>query len=71
MELFQKIIVGIIILVLGLLMLIRPDIIWKIEHFLSVKNGEPTEWYLAITRIIGLGFIFIAVFLTIVFLFFN
>lgn len=71
MELFQKIIVNIIILVLGLFMLIRPDIIWKMEHFLSVKNGEPTEWYLAITRIIGLGFIFIAAFLTIVFLFFN
>ena len=54
MELFQTIAVVIVLLVLGPLMLIRPDIVWKIEHFFSVKNGEPTDWYLAITRLIGI-----------------
>ncbi len=71
MELFQKIIAVIFILLSGLLMLTRPDIIWKLEHFFSVKDGEPTEWYITIVRIIGLGFIFISAFLAIVFLFFG
>lgn len=70
MELFQKIMVCILLLASGLLMLIRPDLVWKIEHFLSVQNGEPTEWYLAIVRIIGLGFILNAIFSVFVFLIF-
>lgn len=68
MKLFQELIVGIVIFALGLLMLIKPEVVWKIEHFLSVHNGEPTDWYIAIVRIIGLGFIFIAVFVIVMFI---
>ena len=67
MELFKEIAVIVILLVLGLLMLIRPDIAWKIEHLLSVKNGEATDWYLAITRLIGFACLFVAVILVFVF----
>ena len=28
-------------------------LLWRLEHFWSVKDGEPTEFYLAVSRIIG------------------
>lgn len=61
MELFQEIIACVFLLASGLLMLISPDIVWKIEHYFSVQNGDPTDWYLAIVRIIGLVFMLIAI----------
>ena len=70
MELFQEIIACVVLLASGILMLTRPDIVWKIEHFFSVQNGEPTDWYLAIVRIIGLGFLGTAIFAASVFLIF-
>lgn len=30
-----------------------PKTIWKMRHWFSVKNGEPSEGYLIITRISG------------------
>lgn len=44
----------ILLIVLGLAMLIKPEILWRIEHMLTVKNGEPTELYLALMRIGGI-----------------
>lgn len=38
---------------LGLLMLWQPRLLWRLDHFLSVKGGEPTELYLAVTRVAG------------------
>ena len=70
MELFQKIIACIFLLTSGTLMLVRPDVVWKIEHYFTVQNGEPTDWYLAIVRIIGLIFVFIAVIGVLIFLVF-
>ena len=32
----------------------RPRWIWKIDHFLSVKNGEPTDLYIAIVVTAGI-----------------
>lgn len=46
----------ILLIVLGLAMLIKPEILWRIEHMLTVKNGEPTELYLALMRIGGIFF---------------
>lgn len=70
MGLFREIIACVALLALGLLMLIKPDFVWKIEHFFSVQEGEPTDWYLAIVRVFGLGFIFISVIAIFVFLVF-
>lgn len=42
---------------LGLLMLWKPRLLWRLDHFLTVKGGEPSELYLAITRITGAVFI--------------
>ena len=40
----------ILLIVLGSAMLIKPEILWRLEHMLTVKNGEPTELHLALTR---------------------
>jgi hypothetical protein len=45
----------------GLLMLIKPEIMWEIRHFLSVKNGEPTDFYLFTTRIGGIILIIVGI----------
>lgn len=61
--------VGLIALfVLGVLMVWRPELLWKIEHLFSVKGGEPTDFYLSKTRIGGVLFAVIAVILAISFL---
>lgn len=40
-------------LVLGLLMIFWPKTMWKMRHWFSVKNGEPSDGYLIMTRISG------------------
>lgn len=40
----------ILLIVLGSAMLIKPEILWRLEHMLTVKNGEPTELHLALMR---------------------
>ena len=41
----------VVLLVLGFSMLFKPEVLWKIENIFSVKNGEPTDLYLALMRI--------------------
>ena len=43
----------IVIVAIGVFMIWKPEILWKIENFLSVKGGEPTEFYLAMQRVGG------------------
>ena len=38
----------IILFVLGIMMLFKPELLWKIEYFFTVKNGEPSDLYLAL-----------------------
>lgn len=38
---------------------IKPGLLWRIEHVFTVKDGEPTELYLALMRLGG-GFFIIA-----------
>ena len=47
----------VVLLVLGFSMLFKPEVLWKIENIFSVKNGEPTDLYLALMRIGGIFFI--------------
>lgn len=30
---------------------IKPGLLWRIEHVFTVKDGEPTELYLALMRL--------------------
>ena len=49
------------LLILGILMLFKLDLLWKIEHIVTVKNGEPTELYLAFMRVGGVFFLIASV----------
>ena len=51
------------LLILGILMLFKPELLWKIEHMFTVKNGEPTELYLAFMRVGGVFFLIASVFM--------
>ena len=46
----------VILLALGLAMLFKPKLLWKIEQLFAVRGGEPTELYLALMGIGGLFF---------------
>jgi hypothetical protein len=60
--------VGLIALfVIGVMMFWKPELMWKIEHLLSVKGGEPTDFYLSMMRIGGVVFAVISVILAISF----
>ena len=39
--------------VMGFLMMFFPEQMWKLQHWFSVKNGEPSDAYLTISRITG------------------
>ena len=47
---------AVVLLALGLAMLSRPKLLWKIEQLFTVRGGEPTELYLALMKIGGLFF---------------
>ena len=49
------------LLILGILMLFNPELLWKTEHMFTVKNGEPTELYLAFMRVGGVFFLIASV----------
>ena len=47
----------VVLLLLGFAILLKPEILWKIEHIFTVKNGEPTDLYLTLMRLGGIFFI--------------
>ena len=50
-----------VLFLLGLLMLLNPRLLWAIESVLTMKEGEPTETYLSLMRIGGVGFMIAAI----------
>lgn len=49
----MKIVYVILLIVLGAAMVFKPELLWKIEHFLTTRGGEPSELYLALMRLGG------------------
>ena len=47
-------------LMMGLLQMVKPYSWWSIETFLTLKEGEPSDFYLLITRIRGFLWIIIS-----------
>ena len=54
----------VLLFALGIMMISIPEKLWKLEHFLSVKNGEPSEFYIVMMRIGGVVFTSISVILS-------
>ena len=50
--------------VLGITMVIKPELLWKIEHIFTVKNGAPTELYLTLMRVGGIFFVIASIICT-------
>lgn len=48
----------VICIILGLALIRKPDLFWEIEHYFSVRGGEPTNFYLVIRRIIGISVVY-------------
>jgi len=44
-------------IILGVVLIRKPDLFWEIEHYFSVKGGEPTSFYLELKRIVGIAVI--------------
>lgn len=59
----------IILFILGLLMVLKPIVLWKIEHFFTVKDGEPTDLYVSLMRLGGVVFMVASVICAIYILF--
>lgn len=57
-----------LLFLLGLFMVAKPEILWKLEHFLTVKDGEPSDLYLALTRIGGALIMIISIILLVIYI---
>ncbi|MBQ7680759.1 MAG: hypothetical protein IJT31_00925 [Oscillibacter sp.] len=47
---------------LGLLCLLKPETVWQFQHLWTVRGGEPTDFYIVGTRIVGGIFIVTGIF---------
>lgn len=53
MEVVKETLTVAFLLISGIIMIVNPMFVWKVDHFLSVKDGEPTELYIKLTRFLG------------------
>lgn len=49
----MELILTLLLFFLGLFTIFFPETVWQIQHFLDVRGGEPTDFYLITTRIGG------------------
>ena len=54
-----------VLFLLGVVMVCFPQVLWKIENFLTTKEGEPSDFYLVVMRVGGTLFIILSIFLAI------
>lgn len=57
----KDIIYGVVFLILGLFFLLKPELCWKISHFLDTKGGEPSDYYLNVCKCSGIFLIVVGV----------
>ena len=58
--------VFVLLVVLRVFFILKPNTVWKYNHYFSVRDGEPTELYLIFVRLAGvpfviLGFVYLGV----------
>ena len=49
----KYLILAIVVLTLGIINLVKPELAWKLKHLLTVRDGEPTEFFIVNARISG------------------
>jgi len=61
MRLYELFLYTFLLIILGLMMLLKPQLLWKIENFLTTKGGEPSDFYLFMMALGGIGFLIFGV----------
>ncbi|MBQ2865560.1 MAG: hypothetical protein IJE90_03460 [Clostridia bacterium] len=56
------VIAAIFVLIVGVLSVVRPELVWKFKHMLTVRDGEPTQYFLVSMRISGVMMILLSLF---------
>ena len=64
---FAYVLLGLLFL-WGVLMIAKPDLLWRMEHSGEISQRQPTEKYITAMRIGGSVCIVLAVMLTVMFL---
>ena len=47
-------VVAIAIIAWGIFEILKPDVVWSLQHMFTVEGGYPTDFYLTGTRIVGI-----------------
>lgn len=55
-----------VIIALGIFMMRRPDVCWKLKHFLDTEGGEPSRFYRATVQVIGTAMVVISIVVAVV-----
>ena len=50
----MEILLLIVLAAVAVFMIAKPETFWKLDHMLTVKNGEPTEFAIAMIRVGGI-----------------
>ncbi|MFW5891397.1 MAG: DUF6199 family natural product biosynthesis protein [bacterium] len=58
-----------LLIILSIFMIFKPTLLWEIEHFITVKNGEPTDLYITLMRIGGTFFLIFSIVMILLFWF--
>lgn len=53
----------ILLALVGIFFIAKPNTVWEYSHFFTVENGEPTDLYIITVRISGIVFIILALIL--------
>ncbi len=49
----MRFVFGIILIIMGIILLFKPTVIWKIQSSIFLKNGEPSMLYFIVARVAG------------------
>ena len=53
--------------IVGLVMFLRPRLVWELENFWKTKGGEPTQLYLKVNQIFGAVLVILSLIMLVVF----
>ena len=55
------------ILLIGILLLLKPEVLWKLKTFMNTDDGEPSDYFITSTKATGGLLIGVSIFLFIIF----